>query len=322
MFSASTSADGYNYILFHIGYHKTASTFLQDKLFSSEPHGFVRLSERYRFINKHFIAANSFHQLSGEIISRVNDEATTAAKQQRTLVVSHERLSGYPASGGFDSRLIADRIHSGFPRARILIVIREQKSFIRSMYSQYVTDGGDLSLSRFLNPPEQHICRVPGWSFDYAMYDRMIAHYFGLFGQDRVCVLPFEMFQRDHQTFIDRILSFTERDPAAMPAVPADVINLRRPLVMQSATRLINRFVFRSQLSPHGFIEARRGKSPVEVFRPFFDLLGRSFIERRMEARLRSQVEEAVGHRYAQSNRTTSELIGTDLAAYGYPCEG
>jgi hypothetical protein len=154
------------------------------------------------------------------------------------------------------------------------------------------------------------------------MYDRLIAHYFGLFGKDRVCVLPFEMFRREYQTFIDRIISFVGRDPAAMPAVPADVVNLRRPLVMQSATRLINRFVFRSQLSPHGFIEARRGKSPVEAFRPLFDLLGRSFIERRMDARLRSQVEEAVGQRYIESNRITSDLIGMDLAAYGYPCEG
>ncbi len=294
---------------------------MQDKLFASELHGFVRLPERYRLINRHFVAANSFHQLPDDIISRIDNEAAAAAARSKTLVVSHERLSGYPASGGFDSRLIADRIRSGFPAVRVLIVIREQKSFIRSMYSQYVTDGGDLNLDRFLNPPEPHICRVPGWTFDYAMYHRLISHYFALFGRDRVCVLPFEMFRRDHRKFIDNIISFTGRDPAAMPPLPADVVNVRRPLVMQSATRLINRFVFRSQLSPHGIIEARRGKSPIEVVRPVFDLLGRSFIERRLDARLRSQVAAAVGQRYAKSNRITSALIGIDLATYGYPCE-
>ncbi len=322
MLPSSPPTNVHDNILFHIGYHKTASTFLQDKLFASELHGFVRLPERYRLINQHFIAANSFHRLPGEIIGKINTEALAAAAQNKTLVVSHERLSGYPASGGFDSRLIADRIHAGFPAARVLIVIREQKSFIRSMYSQYVTDGGDLSLSRFLHPPEPHICRVPGWSFDYAMYDRLISHYFALFGRDRVCVLPFEMFRRDHRNFISSIVSFAGRNPAAMPTLPADVVNVRRPLVMQSATRLVNRFVFRSQLSPHGMIEARRGKSPIEVVRPIFDLLGRSFIERRLDARLRSQVESAVAQRYAKSNRITSELIGLDLTAYGYPCEG
>ncbi|MFO1152239.1 MAG: sulfotransferase [Rhodospirillales bacterium] len=314
------SPDGHENILFHIGYHKTASTFLQDKLFMSEPHGFIRFSGRYRLINENFIAANSFHQVSDGFIAQINSEALAAAARDKTLVVSHERLSGYPASGGFDSRLIADRIRSNFPGARVLIVIREQKSFIRSMYSQYITDGGDLCFRRFLNPPEPHICRVPGWSFDYARYDRLIAHYIGLFGKDRVCVLPFEMFRRDHQAFIDRIVSFCDRSPANMPALPADPVNVRRPLVMQTAARLINRFVFRTQLSPHGLVKARRGKSPVEVLRPLFNLFGRSFIERRMDARLRSQVNEAVGQRYAESNRITRDLIGTDLAGYGYPC--
>ncbi len=309
-------------ILVHIGYHKTASTFLQDKLFESGSHGFTRLSERYRLINRHFIAADSFHRLPEDIITRINSEAEAAATQNRTLVISHERLSGYPPSGGFDSRLIADRLYGGFPSARVLIVIREQKSFIRSMYSQYITDGGDLCLRRFLSPPEPHICRVPWWCFEFAMYDRLIAHYFSLFGKDQVCVLPFELFRCDHQQFIDRIIAFLGRDPAALPAVPADVINLRRPLVMQAATRLVNRFIFRSQLSPHGLIEARRGKSPVEVLRPFFDLLSRSFVERRMDARLRLHVEEAVGQRYAKSNRITSDLIETDLATFGYTCEG
>ena len=321
MVNSTFIADVSKNILFHIGYHKTASTFLQDKLFDSPAHGFVRLSERYRLINRHLIAANSFHRVSEDIVNRIADEAAAAATGQKTLVISHERLSGYPASGGFDSRLIADRLHDAFPSARVLIVIREQKSFIRSMYSQYVTDGGDLCLRRFLNPPEPYICRVPGWSFEFPMYDRLIDYYFGLFGNDHVCVLPFELFSRDHQRFIDRITAFSGGDPATLPAVPADVVNLRRPLVMQTAARLVNRFIFRSQLSPHGLIEARRGKSPVEAFRPAFDILAQSFIERRMNDRLREQVEEAVGHRYAKSNRITSDLIGTDLAAFGYDCD-
>ncbi|MFO1129224.1 MAG: hypothetical protein U1E66_12420 [Rhodospirillales bacterium] len=316
----STVSVDHRNILFHIGYHKTASTFIQSKLFQSEPHGFVRLSERFRLINKHFIASNSFHRLSAEIVSRIGDEAAAAAAENKTLVVSHERLSGYPASGGFDSRLVADRIRSAFPAARVLIVIREQKSFIRSMYSQYITDGGDLSLLGFLYPPEPHMCRVPWWSFDYAMYDRLISYYQTLFGQDHVCVLPFEMFHRSLSQFIDTIIAFSGRDPSTMPSIPADVVNLRRPLLMQTATRLANRFVFRSQLSPHGLVEARRGKSPVEMLRPLFDPLADSFIERRMERRLKTQVEEAVGQRYAESNRITSDLIGIDLATFGYPC--
>src|SRR5574338_137507 len=102
MLSPSRPAPMQDIILFHIGYHKTASTFLQDKLFKSEPHGFCRLSEGYRLINRHFISANSFHRLSDQIVSQIQSEAAAAERQRKTLVISHERLSGYPASGGFD----------------------------------------------------------------------------------------------------------------------------------------------------------------------------------------------------------------------------
>jgi hypothetical protein len=204
----------------------------------------------------------------------------------------------------------------------VLVVIREQRSFIRSMYSQYVTDGGDLPLRRFLEPPEPHICRVPGWDFAFAMYDRLIAHYMALFGRDHVLVLPFELFARDGRQFIDRIIAFAGRDPQMMPKVATDAVNVRRPLVMQWATRQVNRFVFRSQLSPHGLIAARRGRSPVEVLRPAFERLTPDFVERRIDSRLRSQVAAAVGRRYAESNRITSELTGLDLAGFGYDIGG
>ena len=122
-------------------------------------------------------------------------------------------MSGYPASGGYDSQLIADRLHRMVPRARVLIVIREQKSFLRSMYSQYVTDGGDLPLSRFLNPPEPHLNRVPGWDFDFLAYHRLIGYYRKLFGPERVLVLPFELLTREPRRFITDILRFCGRRP-------------------------------------------------------------------------------------------------------------
>ena len=36
------------------------------------------------------------------------------------------------------------------------------------------------------------------------------------------------------------------------------------------------------------------------------------------EAKLRRTVEEVVGERYVESNRRTAELIGVDLASYGW----
>jgi hypothetical protein len=57
-------------------------------------------------------------------------------------MVSSERLSGNPHSGGYDSAVLAERLHQVFPGARVLVMIREQRSMILSSWAQYVRVGG------------------------------------------------------------------------------------------------------------------------------------------------------------------------------------
>ena len=68
-------------------------------------------------------------------------------------VVSFERFSGNPFSGGYDSKEIADRLVRVFPDARVLVIVREQRSMIVSTYKKYVREGGALPPSKFMRPP-------------------------------------------------------------------------------------------------------------------------------------------------------------------------
>src|SRR3546814_8368538 len=95
--------------------------------------------------------------------------------------------------------MIADRLRETFPDARILIVIREQRALIRSMYSQHITDGGTGTLGRFLNRPEPGLGRKPWFDPEVYAFDRLIAYYCGLFGAERVLALPFELLAREPQ---------------------------------------------------------------------------------------------------------------------------
>ena len=97
-------------------------------------------------------------------------------------VLSHERLSGYPHSGGFDSRAIAERLATVLPGARILIVVREQRSMIHSNYHQYVRDGGACPLHRYLQPPQPSMRRMPGFAAEFFAYDRLVETYRSHFG--------------------------------------------------------------------------------------------------------------------------------------------
>ena len=54
-----------------------------------------------------------------------------AAESDSTPVLSAERLSGNPHSGGYDSLQTAERLHRLFPQAKVLVVVREQTEEIR-----------------------------------------------------------------------------------------------------------------------------------------------------------------------------------------------
>ena len=75
-------------------------------------------------------------------------------------VLSAERLSGNPHSGGYDSVQIAERLATAFPEGRVLIVIREQTEMLVSAYKQYVKVGGAGTLRQYATPSSD-VPRVP-----------------------------------------------------------------------------------------------------------------------------------------------------------------
>ena len=90
---------------------------------------------------------------------------------------------------------LAERLRATFPEARILLVFREQRALIRSMYSQHITDGGVESLGRFLDTPEPRLGRKPSFNLAVYEFDRLIALYRQLFGPDQVLALPVELLE-------------------------------------------------------------------------------------------------------------------------------
>lgn len=299
--------------LIHIGYHKTATTWLQERVFSNSELGFVQPWERQRIVDD-FIACEEWSFEPGRVRARYagfNDS-------RRTPVVSYERLSGYPGSGGYDSAMIAGRLAKALPEARVLIVIREQKSLIRSWYAQFVRDGGTLDLERMLEQPQPWLVRAPAFRYGFFCFDRLIAHYQHLFGAEQVLALPFEMLRSDRARFIRAICEFAGRPaPEAFEAPP------RNPgigPVRVGFTRLGNRLWGRNQLAPHGWADAPRLRALGERCGSVLDRLAPSVLQRRLDRRWREKIAHAVRDRYADSNRRTAELIGLDLGQYGYEC--
>jgi len=307
-------------VLVHIGYHKTGSRWLRHLFFGNPATGYGwvdKAGEEHPV--RRLVGARPF-EFDADA-SRTEFEPLIAKIVDAGLspVVSFERLSGNPFSGGYDSKEIADRLAQVFPDARVLVVIREQRSMIVSTYKQYVREGGAMPVTKFMQPPTSRSMRVPWFDFRYFEYHHLLGYYRRLFGEERVLALPYEQFRSDPRAFVQRLAEFagSPLGDGQLDALPFDSReNPGPPATAIAARRWLNGLGVRTDLNPAPPLAS-----------PAFWKLGKridrlSLAPRRAvsheEEKLRRVVAERVGDRYVDSNRRTAELTGLDLGAYGW----
>jgi hypothetical protein len=307
--------------LVHIGYHKTGSTWLQMHLFrSSEVHFALGASRRnlYEWI----VAPGPFDYEPAAARARLAGSLARVAPEY-VPVLSHERLSGFPFSGGFDSARIARRVRDALDDASVLIVVREQQAMIRSLYRQYVKEGGALSLDGFMvatNPS------LPSFSLDFLRYHELIAYYVTLFGPDRVLVLPFELFVADGREFVRRILEWCNpRGLEQLPHLDLPYTKAANPSPAAGviAGRAAVNFLFgtRRSINPHSLLPQPvwRVDKVNRLAAAGLSLLPQA-VNRALDRRARRLIAARTAGMFGASNSRTSELAKMDLAAYGYEC--
>ncbi len=305
-------------ILAHIGFHKTATTWLQFCVFEPEI-GFSRVPLPQ--VRSHIISPHALDFDPRRAAEWLRPLLRDAEERALVPVLSHERLSGHPHSGGFDAKDMALRLAELIPEARVLIVIREQRAMILSCYSQYVRMGGVAPLSEYVHPPERGRHHLPLFDLAYLRYDRLIRLYQELFGTENVLVLAYEEFRSRPMTFLGRIMELAEVSPdrPLLEELPYDH-RFNRSLEPSEITlrRMANRLVTGDRLNPAPLTRMRVVESGARrLTRKVSDLVP-AFWEARITDRRRERVRALVGNAYRDSNRRTSELTGLDLEGLGY----
>jgi Sulfotransferase family len=305
-------------LLLHIGLQKTASTWLQDKVFRSAAVGFATVGGE-AVVKRHLIAPDDMEFDPAACRSAFLERIEAAGAERLVPVLSAERLSGDMLYGAYDSVRLADRLAQTFPGAKVLIVIREQRGMLYSTYQQYVKAGGQLGVGDYL----RRASKSHPWPCDLRRYeyDRLVAYYQHLFGRDNVLTLPFELFRSEPAGFVRRIVAFAgvSPDPAAIEALKfAKVVNRSWPPAGIAVKRRLN-WLVRERMNPWAPIDGRSvaGRRLTKAART----LGRNAPRRvasRIERDIRSTVASLVGDHYRESNARTSELIGLDLGSFGY----
>jgi hypothetical protein len=311
--------------LVHIGYPKAGSSWLQAHVFVDDAVGFSPVTPGALEISRRLVYPHPLDfdaDACRALFAPKMDEISSAGL---VPVVTGERLSGAPHAGGYDSKEVAHRIKDVFQDAKVLIVIREQRSSIRSGYKQYVRAGGALSLDRYLEPSPKGFASFPAFDFAHYRYHRLVSLYQDLFGRESVLVLPFELLRSAPREFVERIVRFGIADPdlealANLPygkwentAMTATTLPLRRRL---------NRFIVWSRFNPSGHFASSKPRHAMHrSFRPIERIIPSS-VHRRLDQKMIDRIAELAGAQYQESNRWTSKLIDLDLEPFGYDVGG
>ena len=194
-------------LLLHVGYHKTATTWMQKHLFQPV-HGFQQLATHQEISDR--VERPADLVFDPDPMRALIAERMESVAPGNVPVVSSEILSGHPYQGGRDSATLARRLAEIAPDARILFTIRAQDRILPSVYMQYLLRGGTLSPERFF----AGIKEPNYFGFDpvHFEYDRLIAFYQNLFGAEDIYVSTQESLRRDMDSAISNLAQFAGAD--------------------------------------------------------------------------------------------------------------
>jgi len=310
-------------LLIHIGYPKTASSWLQADIFSNQSTGFCVPWENQDGLchaaTDFFVNCDIFSPTAAQEFFQPGLE--TAKQQQLTPVLSNEFLSGCAFFTHYNyhqslPQEIAERLKSVFPNAKILIMIREQKSMLISAYRQMLIMGNSLTIEEFINTGDKDITKHPTvGNLENLKFDQLVQKYQEVFGRENLLVLPLEMLTKDKKVFFHQLYTFAETPEQEIKNEESKNVGLKGGRL--ELLRKMNLYLFYGKNNPNLrqtlFKVNYKMSGIIEPFIP-------KNINESIERKLKTFVKDTVGDYYQQSNQKTSKLIGIDLSKLGYNC--
>lgn len=191
--------------VFHIGHHKTGTTWLQKGLYAQHPDIHLLNNPNAPWDSKLLQQLIGASERSFDISVARLALNQSIYLQKKVQLVSAERLSGHPLSGGYDSYIIAQRIKKICPQAKIVICVRHQFSMLRSIYIQMLKEGFIGGFNDFVSSSSW---KRPFFRQDYLEYHHLVNCYIELFGKENVLVKLYEDLSESPQDWLIELCKF------------------------------------------------------------------------------------------------------------------
>lgn len=175
--------------LIHVGIHKAGSTFIQKEILNN-----LENSKIITFLKKNeFSAFVDYIQLTSEQyfeIEKIEKEINELNNlDEENIVISSEGFTGRGSNifgQGFSITAICKRLKKIFINAKVIIVLRNQKDAITSLYKDDIKYGYSISFEEWLKR------RWKFNSLNYFYYSKLVSIYEEVFGKENVNIVFFE----------------------------------------------------------------------------------------------------------------------------------
>lgn len=309
--------------LVHIGFPKTATTFLQRQVFGVDPEirplgrpdpGYDADDNGLRY---HLLRADTATFDARIPVLRTLTARAGAGARARQPVLSDEHM----ATGRLTSPVatqtaatILDRVHALWPTAHVLIVVRRQSALLRAVHRN------ELRMARtrmgpdaWLDSLKRDSARAVLHAFDF---EALIATASTIFGPDRVHVALYEDMAHRPEHFAQTL--------GAAVGIPSDRCreHLRMPTV--NATSAAEDLYLAVRRRVPGALRRSAILRPLRrvVSLQRVHAMGSRWLPTAApKAGFSARNEQFLNDFFAASNTALAERLGRDLGALGYPTE-
>ncbi|MBC6410108.1 MAG: sulfotransferase domain-containing protein [Ekhidna sp.] len=287
--------------IIQIGFPKTGTTYLQKNVY---PHLSGVKYYDYWTCDKLFYDMIYLDKIDYDY--EKNKRTITPYFNKEKVLFSFESLAGSPFiyKGANRSQIPVRLKDAGFNK--IIITLRNQVDIIDSMYRQYIVQGGVMRFKDFLDLEEKWKLSVRPFYLGYLEYEKLIKLYHEAFGKENVLVLFQENLKRDHNAFINELLSFIGEVKFNQPA-KTHTKNESLTNLSTSFLRICNHFIFAySKISKRLVFKVFK-----VILDPYFFRLVSS-----KKSFLKNSSREYISEYYKESNSKLQSLLGSDFKLY------
>ena len=290
-------------VLIHVGLPKCASSFIQRRVLPNLD-GVTQLGVGVRNESNILVRGIANYEQINWKYEKLAILRFFSAYKNQNIAVSNEQFAGgtYHTGKSTDRETIALRLQNLFPQATVLMVIRNQYDFLRSVFVRELR-GGRTSfrhLRNWMNAQIKGIEDARSSILYMPQYTRLFELYSEIWGKDNVIVLQLENLSKTLIPFLERsgYNSLTNPDFTIRTNSRANWLD-----ILNSKYRL-------GSSNPNGYV--RKGISI------FADTAKRINVFS-VNTRFSEEQINFIGDFYAEENRRLELSAGLDLSGFGYP---